>query len=554
MHFFSTIRLACLGMATLFGVQILGGCLFQKQESDGSGYLFTVSLPSNPQSLDPQSAIDSSSKTILQNLYEGLVEIDDSGNLQLAAAETYTISSDERIYTFTLQKNRFWFYDADQDDIVDENETWNVTASDYVYAFQRIFDPQTHSPYVDMFASIQNGVAANQQKAALSDIGVTAISDNVVQFTLAYPDAQFLNHLASTAAYPCNEAFFLQTKGKYGLDESSVASCGAFYLRLWFYDPYGSDNLIYMRRNAANQEARNVYPTNLTFHIRKNEQQTVTDFQEGSADLLVSSIYQPQYMESEKYNIIAKQATTLGFIFNPDNTDFANSNIRAALSMGIDRENIGHNSHGDLMPAYGIVPPAVHWNGTLYRDQVPETTSKYDADAAQATFQKGMQELQKESLDTTKILVCSTLMDCENLHDIIQTWQEIFGFYIGIDEVSEEDYWQRIAEKKYTIAVYGLTPESDNPATALMAFYSDDNDFYYSDSTVDTLLTKLEKAKSTEEIIQQCYQLEQAILERNLFIPIFYKNQYLITSNNNQDIQFDPFSRSLCFRNAKHFE
>lgn len=527
---------------------------FQKQESDGSGYLFTVSLPSNPKSLDPQSATDASSKTIITNLYEGLVELDESGMPQLAAAENVNVSADGLIYTFQLKNDRYWYYDTNQNDVIDEGESWQVTASDYVYAFQRIFDPQTQSPYTDMFSCLTNASAIQNGQMDYTQIGVNAVSDTQLQFSLDQPDAQFLSHLASTAAMPCNESFFLQTKGRYGLDQECVASCGAFYLRLWFYDPYGSDNLIYMRRNSANTEARSVYPSNLTFQIKKNSQDTAEDFADGSSDVLATSIYQSQYMESDRYTVTSSRVTTLGLIFNPDNTAFANANIRKGLSMGIDRSAIGENSNGDLFPAYGIIPTDVHCNGKSYRELVPEAKTAYDAAAAVDTFQKGMKELHIESLDSTKILVCSTLMDCENLHDIIQTWQEIFGFYIGIEEVSESDYWKRIADKNYTIAVYGITGSSDSPASVLEQFGTDANRFYYSSHTVDSLITGLKSCSSSEELQQKCQNLEQAILTEGQFLPIFYKNQYCITRSSNADIGYDPFSGALNFRNAKHFE
>lgn len=527
---------------------------FQKQESDGSGYLFTVSLPSNPKSLDPQSATDASSKTIITNLYEGLVELDESGMPQLAAAENVNVSADGLIYTFQLKNDRYWYYDTNQNDVIDEGESWQVTASDYVYAFQRIFDPQTQSPYTDMFSCLTNASAIQNGQMDYTQIGVNAVSDTQLQFSLDQPDAQFLSHLASTAAMPCNESFFLQTKGRYGLDQECVASCGAFYLRLWFYDPYGSDNLIYMRRNSANTEARSVYPANLTFQIKKNSQDTAEDFADGSSDVLATSIYQSQYMESDRYTVTSSRVTTLGLIFNPDNTAFANANIRKGLSMGIDRSAIEENSNGDLFPAYGIIPPDVHCSGKSYRELVPEAKTAYDAAAAVDTFQKGMKELHIESLDSTKILVCSTLMDCENLHDIIQTWQEIFGFYIGIEEVSESDYWKRIADKNYTIAVYGITGSSDSPASVLEQFGTDANRFYYSSHTVDSLITGLKSCSSSEELQQKCQNLEQAILTEGQFLPIFYKNQYCITRSSNADIGYDPFSGALNFRNAKHFE
>jgi hypothetical protein len=46
---------------------------------------------------------------------------------------------------------------------------------------------------------------------------------------------------------------------------------------------------------------------------------------------------------------------------------------------------------------------------------------------------------------------------------------------------------------------------------------------------------------------------ERAILETNAFIPLFYKNSYLICTAGNQDLRFDAFSGAVDFRYAKHF-
>lgn len=552
-HFFHKVSLLLAVSCTL---PMLFGCdfSFQKQESDGSGYLFTVSLSDNPKSLDPQSATDAASKTIIENLYEGLVEMDEDGEIQLAAALSYSVSSDGLIYTFQLDPEQYWYYDQNGDDVIDEGESWPVTASDYVYAFQRIFNLDTQSPYAEMFSCLKNAEAIQNGEMPYTDIGVQAISDTQLQFTLDFANTRFLSLLTSTAAMPCNEAFFEQTKGRYGLDQESVASCGAFYLRLWFYDSYGSDNLIYMRRNSCNNTVRSIYPSNLTFQIRSTLQETTDDFSDEASDLLVTPVYLEQYDNADRYNITAIRATTLGLIFNPDSEVYSNENIRKGLSMGIDRSNIGENSNGDLQGAFGIIPPVVHLGGSLYRDLMPETTESYDAEAAKAVFQKGMQQLQMESLDTTKILVCQSLMDCENLHDIIQTWQEIFGFYIGIEEVTEDEYWERIADCDYTIAVYGVTAASDDPAVVLEAFQSDENAFGYESRSVDAAIEKLQTCATEEALLEQCASIEQMILDDAWFLPIFYKNQYCITSSENEDVFYDPFSGALRFRNAKHFE
>ncbi len=547
-------RLCPAILVSIFSLELLSGCAVpaKKQTGDGSGHLFTISLPANPKSLDPQIATDRVSKTIIENLYEGLIELDENGQPVEAAAASYTVSPDGLTYSFTLKEDRYWFFDENENDVVDDGESWQVTAADYVYAFRRIFDPNTQSPYAQRFSCIAGGKAALEGNADAAQIGVYAKSDTQLEFTLESPCAEFLSLLASTAAMPCNETFFLQTKGKYGLDQRSVASCGGFYLRLWFYDPYGKDNLIYMRRSSLNVKGRAVYPANLTFQIRNSDADVAADFEAGASDVLTTSIWKSAYSDPQKYTVTESRSMVLGLVFNPEVETYANENIRKGLSMAIDRSAIGTESEGDIIGASAVIPPAVHSGGKSYRDLCPEN-DLYDMEKAVETFQKGMEELHMQSIDTTKILVCPTLMNCEHLHDIIQTWQEVFGFYIGIEEVSESDYWKRMENKSYTIAVCAVSGTEDSPASVLNQFRSGNNAFYYQSKRVEALLDLLPACANDDQLRQQCDEIEQVILNEALFVPIFYKNQYCITASVNCDIGFDPFSGALNFRDAKNF-
>lgn len=56
----------------------------------------------NPESLDPQYASDTSSMTVIGNLFTGLVTMDDNGILSNGVAEDYSISDDGLTYTFKI--------------------------------------------------------------------------------------------------------------------------------------------------------------------------------------------------------------------------------------------------------------------------------------------------------------------------------------------------------------------------------------------------------------------------------------------------------------------
>ena len=78
------------------------GC--SKSTSDGANYTFDYAMPGNPESLDPQYASDENSRTVIGNLFLGLMTMDDKGVLQNGVADSYTASDDGLTYTFELKK------------------------------------------------------------------------------------------------------------------------------------------------------------------------------------------------------------------------------------------------------------------------------------------------------------------------------------------------------------------------------------------------------------------------------------------------------------------
>lgn len=539
-------------------VVLLSGCTspFQKEESDGSGYLFTYTLLGNPENLDPLLATDASSKLILRNMMQGLLEENPDGTLSNGVADSYTMQDDGLLYTFHLRDDCYWYFDENQNEQIDDGETWKVMAQDFVYAFQRMFLAETRSPYRETFSCLLNATEIMQGTVDATQIGVTAQDDQTLIFQLAEPNSRFPELLATTAALPCNETFFQQTKGRYGLDETSVISNGSFYLRKWFYDPYGSDNVIYMQCNSANdsKEAdRKIYPSDLTFLIRKKQAQAEEAFDSEQSDILTTSIYPKQELaQPDVYTVNSYSSMTLGLVFNPTNTAYANTNIRKALSESIDRSNIGADSDGDLTGASGIVPPDTRVDAVRYRDNVPEPSTTYQNETAKQDFEKGLQELKMDSLPSDQILVCPELMDCSYLHEILQNWQKTFEFYIGIEEVTASEYQDRLESGNYGIALYGVTGSENNPASVLSAFCSDQNPFYQNES-FDAMIQQTTTCNNAAQLTDLCMQMENQLLSEYSFIPVYYKKTYLVYRNENRDIFYDPYSGIIDFRIVKYF-
>lgn len=527
---------------------------FQKNESDGSGYLFTYTLTENPDNLDPQIATNTAAFTILRNMMQGLLEEQPDGTLTYGVASHYGVTEDGLRYTFTLRDTSYWYYDENKNDKIDEGESWKVTAEDFVFAFQRLFQKETRSPYREDFRCIAGADAIIDEDAPVDTLGVYAESPNTLIFELSRPSAEFLILLSTPAAMPCSQRFFEQTAGRYGLDEDSVISNNGFYMRRWFYDPYGSDNLIYMSKNSANDTVQPVFPSDVTFLIRNGQSKADEEFANGKSDILVTSSYDPNYNESAGYSVTSYRSVTLGFVLNTEWEAFKNDDIRKAFSYAVPRELFPENEDSDAEAAYGIIPSGTRIGTSAYSDYVSSPLfTEASKEEAEALFQKGMHELGLTSLPSADILVSEGTVSEDDLYEIMQVWQSLFGFYGGIEVVPESEYRQRLADKDYAIALCGITGDRNSASAVLETFRTDKNIFGYSNQELDTLLDTMINARDLGELALICRQGEEIIVEDHIFVPVFYKNKYLVHSIKNRDISYDPYSDVIDFRRAKYF-
>ena len=325
-----------LAVSAIIMAAAITGC-GSPDKGSGTGHMYNAVLLGNPQSLDPQFAEDTASNTVIKNLYSGLMSVDDNGNISCCNAENYTVSDDGTVYTFTLRDDNYWYFDENDDDVITEDEYFPVTADDYVFAMRRVLDPRMKSPYANDFSCIKDARLILSGLIEPEEAEIYAVDKKTLVVVLENPDTEFLYLMSTPAAYPCNKEFFDSTKGRYGLDDRSVMSNGAFFVRQWFYDPYGSNNILYMKRNDADwSETYDIAPSYLSFSIEKNEDDIRKRFKDEETECFTSLSKSPY--NPKKYSITPTAATTLGLIFNPENKNLSNINLRKAIAYSVERE------------------------------------------------------------------------------------------------------------------------------------------------------------------------------------------------------------------------
>ncbi|MBR5684382.1 MAG: peptide ABC transporter substrate-binding protein [Ruminococcus sp.] len=539
-------------LAAVLLMSSLAGCGGNDDKrGSGAGHMYSAALEYNPKSLDPQFANDPSSATVIKNMYSGLVMKDGSGNIVCCNASDYSVSDDGREYTFHLRDDNYWFFDKNENDKIDEDEYFPVVAADYVFALRRILDPNMHSPYAKDFMCIRNSRYVVDGSGTVNGLGAWAEDDRTLVIDLDKPCAEFLALMTTPAAFPCNEEFFQSTKGRYGLDDRSVMSNGPFFVRQWFFDPYGSNNILYMRKNEVNENDNySVLPTFVSFSIEDGEEEVRQRFKAKEAECFTTMKvggYNPR-----KYSIIGQKAITLGLVFNPEDKIYSNPNIRKAIALAADRNAIRDENSGDISPAYGIIPPATDLFGRSYRELVSDKQfDVFDTRAAAELLAKAKAELNINSVESVKIIVDSNTIDSRYLHQLSQSWQDSLGIYIGIEDLTSAEFSRRLADGEYSIALYPLKADF-NSGIAVM------NEF----DTVECLKNavngmscaeKILQCPSAEELVNRYSQQEKDILDQFGFIPLFYKSSYLVADEDNEDIIYDAFTGSVDYRVAKNY-
>ncbi len=151
---------------------------------NGQKTVFNINLDDGLSSLDPAFARNQNSLWMINQLFNGLVQIDDSLKVIPCIAKSWDVSKDGTLYTFHL-RNDVYFHN---DRLFKNGTGRKVVASDFVYSFGRLIDPKVASSGSWIFSDKVSGKNA-----------FTAINDSTFSITLKQPFPPFLSLL--TAQY-----------------------------------------------------------------------------------------------------------------------------------------------------------------------------------------------------------------------------------------------------------------------------------------------------------------------------------------------------------------
>jgi oligopeptide transport system substrate-binding protein len=443
----------------------------QSGEIDKEQYLNTY-LASDPTSLDVSLRSDSYSSSIITNVMEGLVRLEDrNGEYFMAPGDAKSWETNDKgtVWTFHLGDNKW-------------SDGKPVTAQQYVYSLVRSADPATGCPNGWFLSPILNYEAISKGNMAPSELGVKAIDEKTLEITLTNAMPAFLEMCNSTIYYPQREDKIKEWGEKYGTEAQYTIYNGPFVLESWTHN-----STLVLKKNPSYWNAASVKLDKVNIAIMSDITTIINAYKSGDLDLVGVS-KQEQLDEFKKdSNSKYEYYTTQGLVFNFYNTKdvlFKNENIRKAFSLAIDHEDMNEMCFGNLrVPTYGWVVPTISVGKTNFREAAGDIL-KEQKEELKASGQtpkdlliKGMKELGLGD-DPSKLDVKLSLAGTDDWYRTFgeylqQVYSTELGVNIKIDFADWGIFYENVTNGKYQMGYMSWGAYYNDPYDVLSIFKSD---------------------------------------------------------------------------------
>lgn len=434
-------------------------------------YLY-FELPETPSTLDPQVASTDAELLIVRNTFEGLLRINEKGEIVCGAAESYTKNG--LTYTFILRDGLIW-----------SNEE-KITANDFEFALKRAVDPETKAPFVSRLFSIQNAEKINKGELNTESLGVNAVDEKTLTITLEKEDSLFLETLTTSIAMPCNEDFFYETEGKYGIFADSLLSNGSYKLSRWRKETFGIR--LYRNNNYKGDfESLNA----AVFLTCNKDKDTMEQLEKNSID--IAFIDSTLESNAKKIGLKTESFQNICWVMTIGK-DFTKQ-MRQALSMLVGSEIVGEKMAEGYSVATSLFPEGI--NGKISA----EGMTVYNKENAKKLYLEELGKLPDKKFPSDTLLYYYDNGSIKPVvNGIVGHWQSNLSAFINIESAtSAELLLPQLNDNSYSFAFFPVRADSNR---------------------ADEYLKKFGVTETNENLSE----LQVEILKDNTVIPVLFQN------------------------------
>lgn len=475
-----------------------------------------LSITSEPPSLNPQKATDSTSGAIVKNVFEGLTRVDSDGKVQNAAAEDVKVSDDKLTYTFTLRDAKWTNGDP-------------VVAGDFAYAWKWALDAKNASEYASILYPIKGAQAYNEGKGKVEDLGIKVVDDKTLEVTLENPTPYFLELTAFYTYMPVNEKVVSENDNWFAEAGDTYVTNGPFTLDEWKHN-----DSITMKKNEDYWDKDNVALSTVNVKMIESEATANREFDSGNLDYLGApyNVVSLDKMNTYKDKGILKSepyAAVYEYKLNTKEGPTKNVNIRKALAMSIDREGLIKNVlKGGQTPALADVPVAIEGyenDNNLFEGNNTDEAKKY--------LEKGLKELGLKDASDLKIGISINTSEAHAAvaQFIQEGWKKNLGIETTIDNAEWQVFLDKVSALDYQVGRMGWIADYNDAYTFLERYdtaKNGNNDTGWENKEYKELMAKAVKETDEAKRTEFLKDGQKILMDEMPVIPIyFYSNEYV---------------------------
>ena len=488
-------------------VLTFASCKKTHQEQEDT-LVFRYNETANIQTLDPAFARNNAIIWPCNQLFNGLVQLNDSLEVLPDIAKSWTISDDALTYTFTL-RNDVYFH---QHINFGQDSTRIVKASDFVYSFDRLLSEKMASPGTWVFQNVKQ---------------YQALNDSTLEIQLKKPFPAFLSLLsmkyASVVPHEITEDPSIDFR-------SNPIGTGPFYFKIW------EENVkLVLRKNKNYYEKDSLgvslpYLEAVAITFLPDKQSGYLQFIQGKLDFI--SGLDPSYKDDlltpsgklqQKYAARFKMLTgpylnTEYLGFGMDHPVVQNPKLRTALNIGFDRVKMVTYLRNGMGSAHvsGIIPeglPGFDAQNTLIYQ--PEKAKEL------------VEQVKKETGQAVRLTLSTNSTYVDIAEFLQREWQKI-GVDVAIDVMPPSTLRQAMATHKVPFFRGSWIADYPDAENYLSLFYSKNfspngpNYTHFKNEVYDTWFEESFLLTNEEHRWKQYQKMDALIQKEAPVIVLFY--------------------------------
>jgi oligopeptide transport system substrate-binding protein len=439
-------------------------------------------------------------------LFSGLVRLSAQLQVEPDLAESWIVSDEGNVYTFTLRSS------------VTFQSGKTLTAKDVKYSWERAVDPKTGSTTAATYLGDIVGVSDRIAGKASEISGVKVLDERRLQVTLDGPKPYFLDKLT----YPTS----------FIVDEENVSK----NTQNWMFSPNGSGPF---KLDHFEKDSEIVFKRFDGFHAPAKVENIAYMLSLGGPRL--------DYFQTDEVDVAPLGVTEAKAVLNPSHplhsqlqsatsmcTEFIqmnnnvppmdDANVRRAFALAIDKDRLIDLLSSKLeLRADTILPPAMPGFSSTH------SGNSFDVQAAREALKAS-----KYAGNLPKIVINFSGysgVDDPFMNALLDMWQTNLGVKVEVEYLDPTNFTKAIREHHGQMADFGWCADYPDPENFLDILYHTGSDYNlvgYSNPQVDAVLEKARIEPDTTQRLAQYQQAEDMLLNDYAAIPLWHDVFYML--------------------------